>query len=76
MNDQKPRKTLFEATFIGNALYGKVDGKTVKTSRLLHRWTETAFETENTHYTVEFLPGAEALIPKCWEKWPSHRLDD
>jgi hypothetical protein len=72
----KPRKKLTEATFFGSALYGKDEvGKTVKTSRILHRWTETSVETENSHYVVEFLEGAECTIPQCWEKWPSHRLD-
>lgn len=73
----KPHKFLASATFIGSALYGKnEDGGTVKTSRILHRWSETHFETENTHYTVNFIDGAECTIPKCWENWPAHRLDD
>lgn len=78
MNGQpKPHKTLTDATFLGSALWGRSEeGKNVKTSRILHRWTEASFETENTMYTVEFLTGAECTIPSCWEKWPSHRLDD
>lgn len=76
MRDEKPNKTLTDATFMGSALYGQDEsGKTVKTSRILHRWTETHFETENTHYHVEFLDGAECTIPNCWERFPAHRLD-
>jgi hypothetical protein len=73
----KANKTLKDATFIGANLWGTDEnGKQVRTSRILHRWTETHFETENTNYTVEFLEGAECTVPRHWEKWPSHRLDD
>lgn len=73
----KPTKTLRDATFIGSSLHGTDEyGKLVKTSRLLHRWSESRFETENTIYIVEFIDGAEITIPRCWEKWPSHRISD
>lgn len=67
----KPSKILCNATFIGRALWGTLDGRNVTTSRIIHRWTQMIFETENTLYVVEFLPGAEITIPDEWKIYPS-----
>lgn len=67
MNDVKPSRILRGAVFLWQNLFGTDEhGKTVKTSRVVGRHAPNIFETENTIYTVEFVPGGETTIPEEW----------
>lgn len=71
----KPRKVLFGAVFLGNGLRGEhptKPGHVLRLSRIVARHSERVFETMNSIYEVEFVPGGEATIPEEWKSWPTN----
>ena len=66
----KEIRRLEGATFIGRSLFGDhptKPGKSVKCSMVVSRMGENVFETLNSIYYVEWVPGGEATIPAEWK---------